>query len=146
METSPGIKVACVKDWSLKRIVMDNVREENQQLSQHDETYLCLLSLRDSTGRIVQLYYNYLQLRQAFTGEAPPVLVTMMLALQQKKENLHQKLLKAFPKYMESGKWHQQEVLTDRLNYLSDESKKDLQQICSTEMKLVLLISQMMQS
>ena len=125
---------------------MDNYKNSSQQMSRQDETYLCLLSLRDSTGRIAHLYYSYIQLRQAISGEAPPVLITMLLVLQQKKEGLHQQLLEAFPEYMASGKWHDQNEQINHLNYLSAESREDLQQICSTEMRLLLLISSMMKS
>ena len=123
---------------------MAGCKDASWQMSLHDESYLCLLSLRDSTGRIARLYYSYIQLRLAIAGKAPPaVLLSMLLVLQQKRENLHQQLLDNYPEYMAEARWHDQDEQIARLVNLSEESRTDLQQICTTEMKLLLLISEM---
>ena len=123
---------------------MDNCVKEKPKMSLMDESYFCLLCLHDSTERIVKLYYTYIQFRQLLTGEAPPVLVTMLLVLQEKKNGLHDRLLSVYPSYMASGKWHDQGEQIGNIDCLSDESRTDLQQICATEMKLLLLVSEMM--
>ncbi len=123
---------------------MDNCVTEKPKMSLRDESYFCLLCLHDSTERIIKLYYTYIQFRQLLTGEAPAVLVTMLLVLQEKKNGLNDRLTKAFPGYMTAGKWHNQSDQIDYLDSLSDESRADLQTICATEMKLLLLVSEMM--
>ena len=123
---------------------MDNCIKEKPKMSLRDESYFCLLCLHDSTERIVKLYYTYIQFRQLLTGEAPPVLITMLLVLQEKKNGLHHRLVKAYPSYMAAGRWHDQDDQLNHLDSLSDESRADLQTICATEMKLLLLVSEMM--
>ena len=123
---------------------MDNSVKDKPKMSLRDESYFCLLCLHDSTERIVKLYYTYIQFRQLLTGEAPAVLVTMLLVLQEKKSGLHDRLLRAYPGYMASEKWHDQGDQIDHLECLSDESRTDLQTICATEMKLLLVVSEMM--
>ena len=143
MESSLKNKVVWLENLSGKENAMDSCEEKSRQMSLYDESYLCLLSLRDSTGRIARLYYSYIQLRQMIAGEAPPVLITMLLVLQKKKENLHRKLLDSYPDYMTRKRWHNQDEQVAQLAHLSEESRADLQQICSTEMKLLVLISEM---
>ena len=123
---------------------MDKCVTQKPKMSLRDESYFCLLCLHGSTKRIVQLYYTYIQFRQALTGEVPVILITMLLVLQQKQNGLHERLLDNYPNYMASGKWHNQDELLCYLDHLSEESRTDLQQICTTEMKLLLLVSEMM--
>lgn len=123
---------------------MDNFAKDKPKMSLRDESYFCLLCLHDSTERIVKLYCTYIQFRQLLTGEVPPVLVTMLLVLQEKQNGLHERLLKVYPGYMASGKWHNQGDQLEYLDYLSEESRGDLQQIYATEMKLLILVSEMM--
>ena len=110
-----------------------------------DEAYLCLLCLRDSTGRIVMLYSNYIRLRQRVSGKAPFVLLGMLMVLQKKWSQLQKKLLSSYPHNMAVGKWHDLQEQTEPLSHLSEESRDSLQQICLTEMKMMTLVSQMMQ-
>lgn len=123
---------------------MDNCIKEKPKMSLRDESYFCLLCLHDSTERIIKLYYTYIQFRQFLTGESPAVLVTMLLVLQEKKNGLNDRLTKAYPNYMAAEKWHNQNDQIKYLDCLSDESRADLQTICATEMKLLLLVSEMM--
>ncbi|MFK0571756.1 hypothetical protein [Endozoicomonas sp.] len=110
-----------------------------------DESYLCLLCLRDSTERIVMLYFNYIKLRQAISGDTPAALIGMLMVLQEKHNGLKEKLLQYYPENMASGKWHDRDEQNEFLGYLSEENREFLQQICITEMKMMLLISQMME-
>ena len=115
-------------------------------LSLQDESYLCLLCLRDSTQRIAHLYLTYIQLRQRYSHEAPMVLYTVLWILCEKRAGLESKLQEHYPHYMSQGKWHDSEEQHEQLRNLSQESREDLHQICSTEMKLLALISEMMKS
>ena len=113
-------------------------------MSLHDESYLCLLCLRDSTERMAQLYLAYIKLRQNYTHEVPPVLLTVLIILHDKRESLEDKLQATFPAYMAETKWHDPDEQGNQLSNMTEESRKDLQQVCSTEMKLLMLITEMM--
>ena len=77
-----------------------------QFLPIEDESYLCLLCLRDSTERIVMLYFNYIKLRQEISRDTPAVLIGMLMVLQEKHHGLQEKLLQYYPDNMATGKWH----------------------------------------
>ena len=109
-----------------------------------DESYLCLLCLRDSTERIVMLYFNYIKLRQEISRDTPAVLIGMLMALQEKHNGLQEKLLLYYPDNMAAGKWHDRDEQNDCLGYLSEDNRESLQQICLTEMKMMMLVSEMM--
>ncbi len=111
----------------------------SSQLSLRDEAYLCLLCLKNSTERIARLYWTYIQLR-SITKDAPPVLMAMLGVLCSKQEGLQQKLKRSWPEYMQEKKWHDLDEQTARLNDLSSETKEELQQICSTEIKMLQLV------
>lgn len=110
-----------------------------------DESYLCLLCLRDSTERIVMLYFNYIKLRQEISRDTPAVLLGLLMVLQEKHNGLQDKLLQYYPENMAAGKWHDRNEQNEFLGYLSEDSRESLQQICLTEMKMMMLISQMME-
>ncbi|MGI9274832.1 MAG: hypothetical protein ACR2PT_08295 [Endozoicomonas sp.] len=113
-------------------------------MSHQEETYLCLLCLRDSTARIARLYWTYINLRFLY-GDVPPVLLMMLSVLCDKRQGLHQRLKTNFPEYMAAKKWHGQEEQNHHLGEMSDESQADLKQICTTEMRMLQLISVMME-
>lgn len=114
------------------------------KMSLQDESYLCLLCLKDSTERIAQLYLTYIQLRQNYSHEVPPILFTVLIALHDKRQGLIEKLEDHYPSYMAARKWHDAEEQSAQLGNMTQESRDDLQQICSTEMRLLLLITEMM--
>ena len=115
-----------------------------ERLSPQDEAYLCLLCLKDSTERIAQLYLTYIKLRQNYSYEVPPVLFAVLLTLHDKRKGLLEKLEKHYPEYMIAGKWHDAEEQNTRLGNITQESRDDLHQICATEMRLLMLITEMM--
>ncbi|MGI2028760.1 hypothetical protein [Endozoicomonas acroporae] len=110
-----------------------------------DESYLCLLCLRDSTERIIMLYFNYIKLRQEISRDTPAVLIGMLMVMQEKHKGLQEKLLHYYPDNMAAGKWHDRDEQNECLGYLSEDNRQSLQQICLTEMKMMMLISQMME-
>ena len=118
--------------------------ETASTLSQQDEAYLCLVCLRSSTQRIAGLYLTYIQLRQKLSHEVPTVLFTVLLILQDKYAGLTETLESHYPEYMAVDKWHQPDEQSQQLALMTQESRDDLQQICTTEMKLLMLISEMM--
>lgn len=135
-----------VSDPDIKRqSVKGKISSASNVLPIEDESYLCLLCLRDSTERIVMLYFNYIKLRQTISGDTPAVLIGMLMVLQEKYSGLQEKLLQYYPDNMASGKWHDRDEQNKFLGYLSEESRESLQQICMAEMKMILLISQMME-
>ncbi|WP_062260601.1 hypothetical protein [Endozoicomonas arenosclerae] len=112
-------------------------------MTDQEEAYLALLCLRNSTFRIAQLYWTYIKLR-SLTGQAPPILIIMLSTLWEKQQNLHDKLLAAYPEDMASEKWHGLEEMNDRLGDMSIETQEDLQRICQTEMQMLQLVGMMM--
>lgn len=112
-------------------------------LSIEDETYLCLLCLRDSTARIVVLYANYIKLRQGVSGKTPLLLIGMLMTLQKKWSQLQNRLQSRYPQKMATGKWHEQQEQIEILSHLTEDSRNSLQQICQTEMKVMTLVSEM---
>ncbi|WP_157673429.1 hypothetical protein [Endozoicomonas ascidiicola] len=108
-----------------------------------DESYLCLLCLRNSTERIAMLYFTYIRLRQQVSGDTPTVLIGMLLVLQEKRNSLQEKLESHYPEKMAAGLWHDSSEQMSKLDFLSDESRESLQQICISEIKMVVLISEM---
>lgn len=121
------------------------VSADSTTLPIEEESYLCLLCLRDSTERIVMLYFNYIKLRQEISRDTPAVLIGMLMVLQEKSNGLQDKLLQFYPENMADGKWHDRDEQNEFLGYLSEDSRESLQQICLTEMKMMMLISQMME-
>ena len=113
-------------------------------MNHQEETYLCLLCLRDSTARIAQLYWTYINLRSIY-GDVPPVLLMLLSVLCEKQSGLQQRLLEHFPEFMAAQKWHGQEEQGAHLGEMSDESQADLEQICTTELRMLQLISTMLQ-
>lgn len=120
------------------------VRETDRTLSCRDESYLCLLCIRDSTERIANLYFSYIQLRHTLSAQVPPLLLAMMMLLQEKRNGLEDKLREHYPDYMAAGKWHDRDEQSRSLACLSEDSREDLQKICVTEMRMLLLVSEMM--
>ncbi len=116
----------------------------HQRLSFRDECYLCLLCLRDSTERIAKLYWRYIQMRQTLSSEVSPILITMLAVLISKQQGLQKKLVSTYEDDMIRMKWHAPDEQNARLACLSDESQNDLQKICATEMRMILLLDQMM--
>ena len=114
------------------------------KMSQQDESYLCLLCLKGSTERIAHLYLTYIKLRQNYSHEVPPVLFTVLMILYDKRQGLMDKLEEHYSSYMTDGKWHDAEEQNTRFGDMTQESREDLQQICSTEMRLLMLITEMM--
>ncbi|PJE78630.1 hypothetical protein CI610_02419 [invertebrate metagenome] len=112
-------------------------------MSHNDESYLCLLCLRNSTERIARLYWCYIQMRTQ-SGDLPVMLPAMLLVLCQKREKLHQTLLTRWPEYMENGKWHGEDTMTRNLSRLSTDSQEDLHRISETELKMLYLVNTMM--
>ncbi|WP_419533768.1 hypothetical protein [Endozoicomonas sp.] len=125
--------------------VNESVSSGSAILPIEEESYLCLLCLRDSTERIVMLYFNYIKLRQEISRDTPAVLIGMLMVLQEKHNGLQEKLLQYYPDNMATGKWHDRDEQNEFLGYLSEDSRESLQQICLTEMKMIMLISQMME-
>ena len=113
-------------------------------MSHNEEAYLCLLCLRDSTQRIARLYWTYINLR-GLSGPVPPVLIVMLNILNEKQQGLHQHLIDSFPDNMEQKKWHDQEEQSAKLSEMTTETQQELQQICTTEMTMIMLIGQMME-
>ncbi|MRI33198.1 hypothetical protein EOPP23_09400 [Endozoicomonas sp. OPT23] len=113
-------------------------------MTHQEEAYLSLLCLRDSTQRIANLYWTYIELR-ALTGQAPPILLIMLSKLCEKQQGLQDKLVNSFPEDMAAEKWHDQNEQVSNLSHLSEETQQDLQKICATEMQMMLLVSAMMQ-
>ena len=113
-------------------------------MSPHEEAYLCLLCLRDSTRRIAGLYWTYINLR-SLSGDVPPVLILMLGVLNEKQEGLHQRLLENYLDDMEQGKWHEQEEQYQKLSEMTEETQQELQKICITEMTMIQLVGKMME-
>ena len=113
-------------------------------MTHQEEAYLSLLCLRDSTQRIANLYWTYIELR-TLTGQAPPILLIMLNVLCEKQQGLQDKLEESFPEAMAEEKWHDQNEQVGHLSDLSEETQQDLQKICATEMQMILLVSAMMQ-
>ena len=113
-------------------------------MSHHEEAYLCLLCLRDSTRRIARLYWTYINLR-TLSGEVPPILVVMLGVLCDKQDGLHQRLLDSYPDDMEQGKWHDQTEQSQKLSEMTEETQQELQKICMTEMTMIMLVGKMME-
>ncbi len=128
---------------SLKKTTLKKIMP---QMSLQDESYLCLLCLRDSTERIACLYISYIKLRQSFAQDVPVVLFSVLIMLHEKYNGLEDKLVSLYPGYMTNGKWHNPEEQHKQLGLMTQESRDDLQQICQTEMKLLLLITEMMKN
>ena len=113
-------------------------------MNHNEEAYLCLLCLRDSTKRIAQLYWTYINLR-TLSGPVPTILIVMLSVLCEKQEGLHKHLIDTFPENMKQKKWHNQSEQNAKLVEMTTETQQELQQICATEMTMILLIGKMME-
>ncbi len=112
-------------------------------MTHQEEAYLSLLCLRDSTQRIANLYWTFIELR-TLTGQAPPILLIMLNVLCEKRQGLQDNLVISFPQSMADEKWHDQNEQVSHLSELSEETQQDLQKICAMEMQMMLLVSAMM--
>ena len=73
-------------------------------------------------------------------GNAPPILIAVLSALCAKSKGLQQKLIRSWPEYMQDYKWHCHDEQAVKIQYLSNENKEDLHQICATEIKLLQVV------
>ena len=113
-------------------------------MTDQEEAYLSLLCLRDSTARIAQLYWTYIELR-SLASYAPPVLILMLNVLCEKRQSLQDKLLANFPEEMSAEQWHLMDEQIDHLPELSEDTQEALQRICANELQMLQLVSAMMQ-
>lgn len=114
----------------------------SEKLSLNDESYLCLLCLKNSTERIAKLYMTYIQLRTS-SGQSSPILLAMLGMLCAKTQRLQRHLSEKWPVYMTDKKWHDPDEQMMRLRGLSAESQEALEQICATEMRMLQLVGMM---